>query len=115
MVVKNTISMDNENELSVQKFSEAADDIATCSDELLLVAEALAQSCLMLGDTGVDYREVLASRAKDFKMLAEAYKTRSRRFEGIVENLVGDIQEGVDLHENSNTEEINIKYYEIGN
>jgi len=60
MVVKNTISRENESELSIQMFSEAADDIATCSDELLLVAEALAQSCLMIGDTGVDYREVLS-------------------------------------------------------
>ena len=99
MVYKNTISMDNENELSIQMFSEAADDIATCSDELLLVAEALAQSCLMIGDTGVDYREVLTSRAKDFKTLAGLYKTRSRRFEGIVERLAGDIQEDVDLPE----------------
>jgi len=115
MVVKNTISMDNENELSVQMFSEAADDIATCSDELLLVAEALAQSCLLIGDTGVDYRDVLASRAKDFKMLAELYKTRSRRFEGIVERLVGDEQDGVDLHENSSTDEIDVRYYELDN
>ena len=99
MVIKNTISMDSENELSAQMFSEAADDIATCSDELLLVAEALAQSCLMIGDTGVDYREVLTSRAKDFKTLAGLYKTRSRRFEGIVERLAGDIQEDVDLPE----------------
>jgi hypothetical protein len=99
MVVKNTISRNNESELSIQMFSEAADDIATCSDELLLVAEALAQSCLMIGDTGVDYREVLTSRAKDFKTLAGLYKTRSRRFEDIVERLAGDIQEDVDLPE----------------
>ena len=99
MVVKNTISRENESELSIQMFSEAADDIATCSDELLLVAEALAQSCLMIGDTGDDYREVLTSRAKDFKTLAGLYKTRSRRFEGIVERLAGDIQEDVDLPE----------------
>ncbi len=45
MVYKNTISTDNENELSVQMFSEVADDIATCSNDLLLVAEAIAQSC----------------------------------------------------------------------
>ena len=100
MVIRNTISRDNENELSTQMFSDAAEDIATCSDELLLVAEAIAQSCLMIGDTGDDYREVLSSRAKDFKMLAGLYKTRSRRFEGIVERLAGDIQEDVDLHEN---------------
>jgi len=40
-----------------------------------------------------------ASRAKDFKTLAGLYKTRSRRFEGIVERLAGDIQEDVDLPE----------------
>ncbi len=63
------------------------DDIATCSDDLLVVAEAIAQSCLMIGTAGNDYREVLTSRAKDFRMLAERYKTRSRRFESIVERL----------------------------
>ena len=92
MVYKNTISMDNEDELSVQKFSESADDIATCSNDLMQVAEAIAQSCLMIGTTGDDCREALSSRAKDFKMLAGLYKTRSRQFEGIVERLVGDIQ-----------------------
>jgi len=92
MVCKNTISMDNENELSVQMFSEAADDIATCSNDLLKVAEAIVQSCLMIGTTGDDCRESLLSRSKDFKMLAGLYKTRSRQFEGIVERLVGDIQ-----------------------
>lgn len=92
MVCKNKISRDNEKELSIQIFSEAADDIATCSDDLLVVAEAIAQSCLMIGDTGNDYREVLSSRAKDFKMLAGLYKTRSRRFEGMVKRLVGGIE-----------------------
>ena len=100
MVMRNTISRGNENELSIQMFSDAAEDIATCSDELLLVAEAIAQACLMIGDTGDDCREVISSRAKDFKMLAGLYKTRSRRFEGIIERLAGDIQEDVDLPEN---------------
>lgn len=93
MVYKNKISRDNEKELSIQIFSEAADEIATCSNDLLIVAEAIAQSCLMIGATGDDYREVLSSRAKDLKMLAGLYKTRSRRYEGIVERLLGDIQE----------------------
>ena len=93
MVYKNTISRENENELSVQMFSEAADDIATCSDDLLIVAEAIAQSCLMIGTTGDDYREVLSSRAKDFKMLAGLYKRRSMRFERIVESLAEEAQE----------------------
>ncbi len=46
------------------------DDIATCSDDLLVVAEAIAQSCLMIGTAGNDYREVLTSKAKDFRLLA---------------------------------------------
>jgi len=100
MVVRNTISMGSENGLSVQMFSEAADEIATCSHDLLVVAEAMAQSCLMIGATGDDYREVLSARAKDFKMLAELYKTRSRRFESIVKRLAGDIGEDVVLPEN---------------
>ena len=100
MVYKNTISMDNENEISIQMFSEVADDIATCSNDLLIVAEAIAQSCIMIGATGDDYREVLTSRAKDFKMLAGLYKTRSRRFEDIVKRLGGDIQEDVGSPEN---------------
>ena len=101
MVYKNTISRDNENELSVQMFSEVEDEIATCSDDLMFVAEAIAQSCLMIGTTGDDYREVLSSRAKDFKMLAGLYKTRSRRFESIVKRLAGDIQEDNVLVENT--------------
>ena len=100
MVVRNTISMGSENGLSIQMFSEAADEIATCSDDLLMVAEAMAQSCLLIGTTGDDYREILSARAKDFKMLAELYKTRSRRFEGIVKRLAGDIGEDAVLPEN---------------
>lgn len=100
MAIKNTISKDNEHETSIQMFSEAADDIATCSNDLLVVAEAIAQSCLMIGAIGDDYREVLTSRATDFKMLAGLYKARSRRFEGVVKRLSGDIQEGVALPEN---------------
>ena len=100
MVIKNTISRDSENELSVQMFSEAADDIASCSNDLLIVAEAIAQSCLMIGDTGEDYREVLSSRAKDFRMLAGLYKTRSRRFENNVKRLVGGVEDVTTLVEN---------------
>jgi len=105
MVYKNTISSENENELSVQMFSEAADDIATCSNDLLIVAEAIAQSCLMIGTTGDNYREVLTSRAKDFKMLAGLYKARSRRFEDIVERLAEEVQEDKALPENYIAEE----------
>ena len=101
MVVKNTVSNDSEYETSIQMFSEAADDIATCSNDLLVVAEAIAQSCLMIGATGDDYREVLTSRAKDFKMLAGLYKARSRRFEGIVKRLAGGIGEDAVLPENT--------------
>ncbi len=68
-------------------FSEVADEIATCSDGLMFVAEAIAQSCLTIGTTGGDSRELLSLRAKDFKMLVGRYKTRSRRFESIVERL----------------------------
>jgi hypothetical protein len=34
-------------------------------------------------------------------MLAGLYKARSRRFEGIVERLAGDIDDNVELAENS--------------
>jgi hypothetical protein len=104
MVSKNTISRDNEKELSIQLFSETTDDIATCSNDLLIVAEAIAQSCLMIGTTGDDYREVISSRVKDFKVLAGLYTTRSRRFEGIVQRLANDIPEDVVLPENALTE-----------
>ena len=40
-------------------FSEVLDEIATCSDDLMFVAEAIAQSCLMIGTTGGDSRELL--------------------------------------------------------
>ncbi len=55
----------------------------------------------MICTAGNDYREVLTSRAKDFRMLAELYKTRSRRFESIVERLAVDIQEDKVLVENT--------------
>ncbi len=93
MDYKDIISRDSENELSSQVFSEMADEIATCGDDLLLVAEAITQSCLLIGTTGNNNREVLLSRAQDFMMLAGLYKTRSRRLEGIVERLTGDKQE----------------------
>ena len=105
MVYKNTISNDSENESSVRMFSEAADNIATCSNDLLVVAEALAQSCLMIGTTGDDYREVLTSRAKDFKMLAGLYKARSMRFAHIVDSLVGGIEGDAELVENALAED----------
>jgi hypothetical protein len=105
MVYKNTISREKENKLSVQIFTEVSDDIASCSNDLLVVAEAIAQSCLMIGITGDDYREVLTSRAKDFKMLAGLYKTKSRRFERIVEMLAGDIEGEAVLVENDLTVE----------
>ncbi len=100
MDYKDIISRDSENELSMQMFSEAAEDIATCSNDLLVVAEAITQSCLIIGTAGDDYREILSSRAKNFKMLAETYKTKSRRFEGIVKRLAGDKQEDAALPEN---------------
>ncbi len=93
MVIKNTISRDSEYETSIQMFSEAADDIATCSNDLLLVAETIAQSCLLIGTTGDDYREVLTSRAKDFRTLAGLYKTRSRRFEDIVKRMMCGVED----------------------
>ena len=93
MDYKDIISRDSENGLSSQVFSEMADEIATCSDDLLLVAEAITQSCHLIGTTGNDYREILSSRAQDFMMLAGLYKTRSSRFEGIVKRLAGNKQE----------------------
>ncbi len=101
MVYKDVISRDSENVLSMQIFSEVAEEISTCSNDLLVVAEAITQSCLMIGATGDDYREILSSRAKNFKMLAGLYKTKSRRFEGIVKKLAGDIQEDAALPENA--------------
>ncbi len=101
MNFKDIISRDNENELSMQMFSEATEEIATCSNDLLVVAEAITQSCLMIGATGDDYREILSSRVENLKTLAGLYKTKSRRFEGIVKRLAGDIEEDVVLVENA--------------
>ncbi len=104
MVYKDTISQDNENELPVQIFSEVEDEITTCCDDLLMVVEAITQSCLLIGTTGDDYREILSSRVEDFKMLAGLYETKSKRFENIVKGLAGNIQEGAVLPENAITE-----------
>ncbi len=90
---KDIISRDSENELSAQIFSEVTDEIVICSDDLLLVAEAITQYCLLIEMTGNDYREVFASSAQDSMMLAGLYKARSRRFEGIMKRFTGDIEE----------------------
>ncbi len=95
MVCEKTISRDNANKLNKQMISEAADEIATCGNDLLIVAETIAQSCLMLGDDGNDYRKVLSLRAQSFMMLAGLYQARSRRFEGIVKRLEGGMQEDI--------------------
>ncbi len=100
MVYNNTTSKENENELAIQIFSEAADEIASCSNDLLMVAEAITQSCHMIGTSGDDYGEVLSSRAQNFMMLAGLYKTKSSRFEGIVKRLEGERQEDNVLVEN---------------
>ncbi len=105
MNYKDIISRDNENELSMQMLSEAAEDIATCSNDLMIVAEAITQSCLMIGTMSDDYREILSSKAKKFKTLAELYKTKSRRLGGIAKTLAGNIQEDVVLSVNAPAEE----------
>lgn len=93
MVCNNEATRDNEEELSIQMFSKAADDIAACGNDLLLVAEAIAQSCHMIGSASDDCREVLWSRANNFKALADLYKTKSKRFEDIVKSLEGGLQD----------------------
>ncbi|MCP4253881.1 MAG: hypothetical protein GY775_10805 [Candidatus Scalindua sp.] len=105
MDYKDIISRDSENELSMQMYSDVAEEIATCSNDLLVVAEVITQSCLMIDTAGDDYREILSSRVRDLKMLAGSYKTKSRRFESIAKRLAGDIEEDVVLTVNAPVQE----------
>ncbi len=105
MDYKDIISRDSENELSMQMYSDVAEEIATCSNDLLVVAEVITQSCLMIDTAGDDYREILSSRVRDLKMLAGLYKIKSRRFESIAKRLVGDIEEDVVLTVNAPVQE----------
>ncbi len=104
MDYKDTISRDSENELSMQMCSDVAEEIATCSNDLLVIAEVITQSCLIFDTAGDDYREMLSSRARNLKMLAGLYKTKSRRFEGIAKRLAGGIQEDVVLTVNASVQ-----------
>ncbi len=105
MDYKDIISRDSENELSMQMYSDVAEEIATCSNDLRVVAEVITQSCLMIDTAGDDYREILSSRVRDLKMLAGLYKTKSRRFESVARKLAGDIEEDVVLTVNAPVQE----------
>lgn len=91
-----TITQNNENELSVQILTEAAGSIAACSEDMLLVAEAITQSCSMMIDSKENaYVDLLLNRADSLKTLAALYKTRSMRFENAAQKLVKGNQENV--------------------
>jgi len=84
----------NAEELSVPMLTEAVEAIAACSNDLMVVAEAIIQSCKMVENMKEAHKDVLATRAEVLKRLASLYKSRSIRFKAaaqkLVEGAVGD-------------------------
>ena len=80
----------SEDGLSAPTFTEAVETIAACSNELMVVAEAIKQSCSLVENIDEAHRDVLVARAEALKSLASLYKTRSVRFKADAQKLVGD-------------------------
>lgn len=87
MFFKNNIT-NNEDELSALMLTEAVETIAACSNDLMVVAEAIAQSCNLIENMEEAHKEVLVTRAEVLKRLASLYKSRSIRFKAVAQKLV---------------------------
>ncbi len=87
MFFKNKIT-NNEDGLSVPVLTEAVDTIAACSNDLMVVAEAITQSCNLVENLEESHKDVLVTRAEVLKRLASLYKSRSMRFKAVAQKLV---------------------------
>ncbi len=77
----------NENELSAPTLTEAVETIAACSNDLMVVAEAIIQSCNLVENLEEAHRDVLVCRTDALKRLALVYKSRSVRLEQLHKSL----------------------------
>ncbi len=78
----------NADELSTPMLTEAVETIAACSSDLLVVAEAITQSCNLVENMEEAHKDVLVNRAEVLKRLASLYKSRSVRFKAVAQKLV---------------------------
>ena len=62
----------NEDELTAPMLAEAVESLAACSNDLMVVAEAIMQSC----NLAENMEEVLVIRAEALKRLASLYNLR---------------------------------------
>jgi hypothetical protein len=77
----------NAEELSVPMLVEAVETIAACSNDLMVVAEAILQSCNLVENLEGAHRDVLVCRTDALKRLALVYKSRSVRLEQLHKSL----------------------------
>ncbi len=77
----------NAEGLSAPMLTEAMETIAACSNDLMVVAEAITQSCNLVENMDEAHRDVLVTRAEALKRLASLYKSRSVRLEQLHKSL----------------------------
>ncbi len=78
----------SEDDSSVPMLTEAVETIAACSNDLMVVAEAIMQSCNLVENMDEAHKDVLVTRAEALKRLASLYKSRSIRFKEVAQKLV---------------------------
>ncbi len=66
----------SEDGLSVPTLAEAMETIAACSNDLMVVAEAIIQSCSLIENMEEAHKDVLVIRAEALKRLASLYNLR---------------------------------------
>ncbi len=77
----------NAEGLSAPMLTEAVETIAACSNDLMVVAEAITQSCNLVENMDEAHKDVLVTRAEALKRLALVYKSRSVRLEQLNKSL----------------------------
>ena len=81
---------DSEDELFAPMLTEAVETIEICSNDLLVVAEAIIQSCNLIENIDGTHKVVLIIRADALIKLASLYKSRSIRFKAVAQRLVDE-------------------------
>lgn len=78
----------NEDGLSAPMLTEAVAAIAACSNDLMVVAEAITETCSLVENMEETHKDILVTRAEALKRLASLYKSRSVRFKEVAQKLV---------------------------
>ncbi len=97
-----TNNINSEDGLSAPTLTEAVETFAACSNELLVVAEAIKQSCSLVENMEEAHKDVLVARAEALKSLASLYKSRSIRFKAVAQKLEEGAVNDDSFHRNSN-------------